>query len=262
MVKTAWAVACLLAAVVSLSVGGCGGVQARMGKAEVADPAATESPATTGNSVQQSINRMASRKAGPAPRASRPAEGRNASRTQTAPRAASPSAGAPEKSSQKVDPQYRLGPEDVLRITVWESKELTTDAVVRPDGKISFPLIQDVHAEGLTAEELAGIIQRKLVAYVKDPQVSVVVTEVNSPKIYVIGNVAKPGTYPLRGSMTILQALSLAGGFNEFAGRRGIRLVRGVGSKQEVRRINYYDVIGRGGDSNYLLMPGDTIVVP
>lgn len=119
-----------------------------------------------------------------------------------------------------------------------------------------------MQAEGLTAEELAGVIQRKLVAYVKDPQVSVVVTQVNAPKIYVIGNVSRPGTYPLRGNMTILQALSLAGGFNEFAGRRGIRLVRGVGSKQEVRRINYYDVIDRGGESNYLLMPGDTIVVP
>jgi polysaccharide biosynthesis/export protein len=235
--RITWAVACLLAVAVALPAGGCGTVQARMGKAEVTDPSRGEALSAPGTGVEQGADKTAS--------ARRPSR-----------------AAAAEKSPQKAEPQYRLGPEDVLRISVWESKELTVDATVRPDGQVSFPLIQDVQAEGLTAEELAGIIQRRLTAYVKDPRVSVIVLQVNYPKIYVVGNVARPGTYPLRGDMSILQALSLAGGFNEFAGRRSIRLVRGTGSKQEVRKVNYYNMIRGGGESNYLLMPGDTIVVP
>lgn len=159
-------------------------------------------------------------------------------------------------------PQYRLGPEDVLRIAVWENKELTLDVVVRPDGKISFPLIQDIQTEGLTAAELADLIHQKLIEYVKEPQVSVIVLQVNSPKVFVLGNVARPGTYILRSDMSVLQALSLAGGFTQFASPRSIKLVRGTGLKQEVRKINYYRLIEDAGEGNYLLQSGDTIVVP
>jgi polysaccharide export outer membrane protein len=159
-------------------------------------------------------------------------------------------------------PEYRLGPEDVLRISVWENRELTLDVVVRPDGKISFPLIQDVQAEGLTAAELAAAIHNRLQSYIKDPQVSVIVTQVNAPKVFIIGNVTRPGPYPLRSETSILQALSLAGGFTQFASLRNIKLVRGTGAKQEVRKVNYYNLIEDGGEGNYLLKPGDTIVVP
>ncbi len=159
-------------------------------------------------------------------------------------------------------PQYRIGAEDVLHIAVWENTQLTLDVVVRPDGKISFPLVQDVQAEGLTAVELADVLHQKLLAYVKEPQVSVVVTQVNSPRVYVLGNVARPGPYPLRSDTSVLQALSLAGGFTQFASPRSIKLVRGLGAKQEVRKINYYNLIDGKGEGNYLLMPGDTIVVP
>jgi polysaccharide export outer membrane protein len=155
-----------------------------------------------------------------------------------------------------------MGPEDVLRVSVWENKELTLDVVVRPDGKISLPLVQDVQAEGLTAMELAGIIRGKLESFIKDPQVAVIVLQVNAPKVHVIGSVAKPGPYPLRGVTSVLQALSQAGGFTQFASPRSIRLVRGSGLKQEVRKINYYNIIDEGGEGNYLLSPGDTIVVP
>jgi len=158
-------------------------------------------------------------------------------------------------------PMYRIGPEDILHVSVWDNKELSLDVVVRPDGKISVPLIQDIQAEGLTAAELADRIHSGLLAYLKEPQVSVVVKQVNAPKFYVIGNIAKPGTYPLRGDMSILQALSLAGGFTEFASRRGIRVVRDIGGRQDVRKVNYFDMID-GGSGNYLLKPGDTIVVP
>jgi polysaccharide export outer membrane protein len=157
---------------------------------------------------------------------------------------------------------YKIGPEDVLYVSVWENKELTLEVVVRPDGMISVPLIQDVQAEGLTSAELADVIYRKLLVYLKEPQVSVIVKQVNAPKVFVLGNVARPGPYPLRSEMSVLQALSLAGGFTQFASPRSIKLVRGTGLKQEVRKVNYYRMIDDDGEGNYILMPGDTIVVP
>ena len=157
---------------------------------------------------------------------------------------------------------YRLGPEDQLRISVWDNKELTVDLVVRPDGKISIPLIQDVVAEGKTAPQLAANIQEALSAFIVNPEVSVVVLQVNAPKFYMIGYVARPGTYPLRSDTSVLQALALAGGFTQFASPRSIKLIRAVDGKQEVRKINYYDIIDDGGEGNYLLKSGDTIVVP
>jgi polysaccharide export outer membrane protein len=168
----------------------------------------------------------------------------------------------PQQAVSQAGPEYRMGPEDVLRISVWENKELTLDLVVRPDGKISLPLIQDVTAEGRTAMELAAAIHDRLLAYIKEPQVSVIVLQVNAPKYFVIGNVARPGTYPLRSETSVLQALSLAGGFTQFASTRNIKLIRNAGGKQDVRRINYNKVIDEEGEGNYLLKSGDTIVVP
>jgi len=159
------------------------------------------------------------------------------------------------------DPSYRLGAEDQLRISVWDNKELTLDLVVRPDGKISMPLIQDVNAEGLTSAQLAESIQQKLSAFIVNPAVSVIVLQVNAPKYYVMGYVTRPGTYPLRGEMSVLQALALAGGMTQFASPRSIKLIRNVGGRQELRKINYYSIID-DGEGNYLLKPGDTIVVP
>jgi polysaccharide export outer membrane protein len=160
------------------------------------------------------------------------------------------------------DPSYRLGPEDQLRISVWENKDLTLDLVVRPDGKISMPLLQDVPAEGLTAAQLAANIQEGLSAYIVNPEVTVIVLQVNAPKYYIIGYVTRPGTYPLRGDTSVLQALALAGGLTQFASPRSIKLIRATRGRQEVRKINYYDLINDGGEGNYLLKSGDTIVVP
>ncbi|HSG28238.1 MAG TPA: polysaccharide biosynthesis/export family protein [Candidatus Krumholzibacterium sp.] len=159
-------------------------------------------------------------------------------------------------------PQYRLGPEDVLRISVWGNKDLTLDLVVRPDGKISVPLIQDIQAEGLTAAELADLIKQRLLGFIKEPHVTVVVLQVNSAKFYVVGEVKKPGTYFLRGYVSVLQALAMAQGFTEFASLRSIRIVRNNGGTQEVRVVSFYDIIDGGGEVNYLIRPGDTIVVP
>ena len=157
---------------------------------------------------------------------------------------------------------YRIGPEDVLHIDVWGNEELTGDVTVRPDGKISMALIQDIQAEGRTSAELAGRIRDKLLAYIKNPNVSVIVTEINAPKFSVIGYVVKPGTYPLRGDLTILQALSQAGGFTPFASPKKIKVIRYVSGKQKVRVINYYNLIEEGEEGHYLLKSGDTIVVP
>lgn len=165
-----------------------------------------------------------------------------------------------ERSS--FEQSYRLGPEDVVSIAVWENRELTMDVTVRPDGKISLPLINDVQAAGLTPVELAGAITEKLREYIRDPHVTVIVSQLVAPKIYVIGNVLRPGNYPLRQEMSVLQALSLAGGFTTFASPGNIKLLRSTGKGQEIRKINYYRLIEEGGGGNHMLKPGDTIVVP
>jgi polysaccharide export outer membrane protein len=171
----------------------------------------------------------------------------------------SSSAGQAGSSSSS---QYRIGPEDVLNVSVWGDKEMTMDVIVRPDGKISLPLVQDILAEGLTASELADTIHQKLLPFIKDPNVSVIVKQINSPKFSVMGYVSRPGTFPLRGDVTVLEALSMAGGFTPFASPRKIKLVRNADGKQDIRVVNYYDMIDKGGEGNYLLKAGDIIVVP
>ena len=136
------------------------------------------------------------------------------------------------------------------------------DVIVRPDGKISMPLVQDIQAEGLTASELADRIHQKLLPYIKDPNVSVIVKQINAPKFSVIGYVNRPGTYPMRGDVTVLEALSVAGGFTPFASPKKIKLIRSAGGKVDVRIINYYEIIEQGGKGNYVLKSGDSIVVP
>jgi len=126
---------------------------------------------------------------------------------------------------------------------------------------ISLPLLQDIPAEGLTAAELSEVIHQKLQGYVKDPDVAVIVVQINAPKVFVIGNVKRPGEYPLRSDMSVLQALSIAGGFTPFASPKKITVLRNKGGEREIRKVNYYDMIDNG-EGNYMLKPGDTIVVP
>ena len=178
------------------------------------------------------------------------------------PPAVAPVAPTGRKGLSSADDQYRIGPEDVLHVSVWGNEQLTMDVIVRPDGKISIPLVQDIQADGFTAAELSDRIHEKLLPYIKDPNVSVIVKEINAPKFSVIGYVNRPGTFPIRGEVTVLQALSSAGGFTPFASPRKIKLVRNAGGKQEIRVFNYYRMIEEGGKGNVLLMPGDTIVVP
>ena len=157
---------------------------------------------------------------------------------------------------------YRIGSEDVIRVSVWENPELTMEVTVRPDGNISLPLIQEVHAADLTPNELSDVIAQNLKKFMKDPLVAVIVTQSNSQKIYLVGNVLRPGAFPLRHDMTVLHALSLAGGFTTFASPREMKLISGIGAKQEIRKINYYKMIEDIELGYYMLKPGDTIVIP
>ena len=179
------------------------------------------------------------------------------------PRELTPSPASPmETAALAPAPSYRIGPEDVINVSVWDNPGLSMDVMVRPDGKISLPLINEIQAADFTPVELSDAITRNLQEYVRDPHVTVSVTQTYSKKIFLVGNVLRPGSYPLRHEMTILQALSLAGGFTTFASPRGMKLIRGTGTKQESRKINHYKMIEGTELDHYMLKPGDTIVIP
>jgi len=172
---------------------------------------------------------------------------------------------AAETSSLIVTPDYTIGPEDVLEITVWRNADLSKVVVVRPDGRVSLPLIGDVTAVGRTAAQLAEAIASKLKEFKENPQVSIVVKEVNSYSIYVLGEVNKPGKYPLKSKTTLLQAITLASGFSPAAARNKIVVFRfGENGEKDVKiKASYDDIILRDASpQNIHLKPGDTIVVP
>jgi polysaccharide export outer membrane protein len=157
---------------------------------------------------------------------------------------------------------YVIGPDDTLHISVWKEPDLTETLPVRPDGKISMPLLNDVPAAGMTPTQLASSITERLRKYVADPRVTVVVTAMNSQKVYVTGEVLHPGPMPLTANMTVLQALASAG-FTQFASTKGIYVLRTVDSKQQKIPVNYKKLIrGEAVDQNVMLKPGDTVVVP
>jgi polysaccharide export outer membrane protein len=160
-------------------------------------------------------------------------------------------------------PEYRIGIEDVLDVAVWNVAELQKTVPVRPDGKISLPLVNDVVAAGLTPMELRDLLTKKIATYVQHPDVSVVVREIRSLKVSVIGQVRAPGRYDMKGPATVLDALALAGGFTEFAARRKITILRSAGSMVEHLRFDYDAAVSRGSVKNNLpVRPGDIVVVP
>jgi polysaccharide biosynthesis/export protein len=157
---------------------------------------------------------------------------------------------------------YQIGADDVLRITVWHEPDLTETLPVRPDGKISMPLLNDVQAAGLSPLQLKDSLTEKLKKYISDPRVTVVVTAMNSRRIFVSGEVLHTGPMPLLPHMTMLQALSQAG-FTQFANLKAIYLLRTENGEQKKYPFNYKDVIkGNHPEQNFPLKPGDTVVVP
>jgi polysaccharide export outer membrane protein len=168
---------------------------------------------------------------------------------------------AQQKASQ--DPNYVIGGQDVLDISVWKEPDLTRQVPVRPDGKISLPLLNDVQAAGLTPSDLAARITDSLKKFVTNPQVTVIVSAINSQRVYILGEVSRAGAYPMLPQMTVLQALSSAGGFTQFANPKKIYVMRTSSGKQEKFPFNYNDVIkGKQSDENIVLKAGDTIVIP
>ena len=159
---------------------------------------------------------------------------------------------------------YSIGAGDVLKIVTWKEADFTVDEVlVRTDGKISFPLLNDVQAAGLAPLMLKDVIESGLKAYITDPVVTVTILNPGSKRFYILGEVQRTGEYPLVKELTVLQAFALAGGFTEWASKSEIILVRRENGKRVVLTINYKDLAkGKNLDQNVLLKPDDTIIVP
>jgi polysaccharide export outer membrane protein len=160
-------------------------------------------------------------------------------------------------------PGYVIGPDDVLSIVFWYEKNMSADAVVRPDGKISLPLLNEIQASGLTPEELRKSITAIADDFVEDPRVVVVVKAINSRKVFITGQVLKPGPYPLGGPTTVLQLIAMAGGLRDWANSEDITIVRIEGGRPSTFSFNYKDVEKRKNvHRNIELRPGDTVIVP
>ena len=180
-----------------------------------------------------------------------------------APQATPPVQGGSASPSAAATPgDYVIGVEDVLSVVFWREKDMSADVVVRPDGKISLPMLNDVQAAGLTPEALADAVAKAGEKFVRDPGATVIVKEIRSRKIYIIGEVARPGTFQLGSDMTVLQALGEAGGFIEGADKGDVIIVRNEGGKEHRFKFNYNDVVrGKNAAQNIRLIPGDTIIV-
>jgi polysaccharide biosynthesis/export protein len=166
-------------------------------------------------------------------------------------------------SATPMDAEYKIGPQDLVRIDVWKEPDISRTIPVRPDGKISLPLLNDIQAAGLTAMQLSDTIRQGLTKYLTSPQVTVTVTEINSRRVYLTGEVNKAGAIPLLPNMTVLQALSSGGGFTQFAKVKSIYVLRNEDGKQVKHPFNYKEVRnGKNPEQNILLLPGDVIVIP
>jgi polysaccharide export outer membrane protein len=164
--------------------------------------------------------------------------------------------------------EFLIGPEDVLVVTVWRNQELSKEVIVRPDGRISLPLIGDITAADLTAQALSKRIADGLAEFISTPIVSVQVKEVNSYHFFVVGEVARPGKHVVKSYASVLEGISYAGGFTMFASRNNVHVLRNVKNGEGVRKqisipVPYADIVrGKNLDANIILKAGDVIVVP
>jgi polysaccharide export outer membrane protein len=166
--------------------------------------------------------------------------------------------------SAPLPPDYVIGADDVLAVLFWRDKDMSVEqVVVRPDGMITLPLLNDLKAAGLTPDQFREDVMKAAAQYVEDPNVSIVVKQINSRKVYVTGQVSKAGSFPLTSPTTVMQALAMAGGLTEFANEEDIVVMRTAGGKTQTFKFNYKDVIrGKKLEQNIELKPGDTVVVP
>jgi polysaccharide export outer membrane protein len=181
---------------------------------------------------------------------------------QTATAAATNAAPVVPAPAPKLPSDYIIGVEDILSVVFWRDKDLSADVVVRPDGKISLPILNDVPAAGMTPEALAAAVSRAATKYVRDAGATVIVKEIRSRKIHVIGEVARPGPFSLGAEMNVLQALGEAGGFIEGADKGDVIIVRTENGKERRFKFDYNEVVkGKKLAQNIRLLPGDTIIV-
>ncbi len=167
---------------------------------------------------------------------------------------------APEETTE---PGFTIGPQDVLGVLVWREPEMTADVIVRADGMITLPLIRDIRAAGLTPDQLADRIQTSLREFITDASVTVAVRQMNSRRVFITGEVAKPGVYPLTSTVTVMQLIAIAGGLSEFAAANSIAILRVEDGKTRTFAFAYKDVAkGKKPLQNIVLKPGDTVVVP
>jgi polysaccharide export outer membrane protein len=170
---------------------------------------------------------------------------------------------APGAAVVSVPPGYVIGADDRLTIAFWKDKDLSADVVVRPDGRISLPLLNDVEAAGLTPEQLRRRLLEVASRFVEDPSPTVVVREIHSRHVYITGNVEKPGAYPLNTPMTVVQVIATAGGLKEFVGGKNIVILRHEGGRNVRFAFDYQAVLkGRKLQQNIEMRPGDTVIVP
>jgi polysaccharide export outer membrane protein len=179
--------------------------------------------------------------------------------TSTPARTAEPSAA----TGLPVPTDYVIGPDDVLGIVFWRDAEMTGDVTVRPDGNITLPLIRDIKAAGLRPDELREQIQKAAAKFIADPNVTVTVRQINSRNVFITGNVARPGNYPVSGQLRVLQLIALAGGLTEFADSKNISIARVEQGNTISYKFNYNDALrGKNLERNIVLKPGDTVLVP
>src|SRR5215469_7864954 len=163
---------------------------------------------------------------------------------------------------QVAQPEYIVGEGDVLHINVWKETEISQTVVVRPDGHISLPLVNEVAVAGLSPHQIQELLTEKLRSILTNPQVTVSVAEVRSKMVYITGEVGKPGAYSVASPLNVLQLIARAGGLNEFASRKNIYILRGNDKKNRLH-FNYKEVVkGKHSEQNIILQPGDTVVVP
>jgi polysaccharide biosynthesis/export protein len=169
--------------------------------------------------------------------------------------------GTPAKAPGEVS-QYLIGPADVIHISVWKNNDLSQTVTVGPDGFVSLPLLGDVHVAGNTANQLSVMLGERLASYVVKAQVTVSVVEIRSRQVFVMGQVGKPGGYPLIAPLTVLQVIAQAGGLNVFAHRKAILVLRASDAGAQRLKFDYVAALNGDAKQNIVLQPGDTVVVP
>ena len=187
-------------------------------------------------------------------------------RAQAGQSSSSPKSGAaapPAAEGVSLPADYVVGPEDVIGVMFWRDTEMSGDVTVRPDGMITLQLLGDLKAAGLTPDQLRDLIKKTASKLIEDPSVTVIVKSINSRKIFITGQVATPGEFPLVAPRTVMQLIALAGGLTEYADSKNIRIVRTDGARTVSFKFNYKDVSkGTKLEQNIQLKPGDTVIVP